>query len=47
MRFRAISLPGWGVNVTRLVSGGLFLIWFVYDNDNRPTLRVLTLGEFR
>ena len=39
--------PGWGVSVTRLASGGLVLIWFVYENDNRPTWYFLSNGEWR
>ena len=39
--------PGWGVSVTRLASGGLFLIWFVYDIDNGPTWYFVSNGEWR
>lgn len=40
------SQPGWGVSITRLVSGNLFIMWFVYGADNKPTWFYVSNGEW-
>ena len=38
--------PGWGVSVTQIASGGLFLIWFLYDADGKPVWYFVPEGEW-
>jgi hypothetical protein len=41
-----VSEPGWGISVTQLTSGQLFLIWFVYDTDGKPVWYYVSDGEW-
>jgi hypothetical protein len=38
--------PGWGMSVTHLESGGLFLIWFAYDANTQPTWYFVSNGTW-
>jgi hypothetical protein len=38
---------GWGVSVTQVASGGLFLLWFVYGADHEPLWYFVSSGAWK
>jgi hypothetical protein len=38
--------PGWGMSVTQLASGGLFVMWYAYDDNNKAVWYFMSNGQW-